>query len=353
MNISISKSFLKDKLRITLGSTLTDKPEINETNGIFTNFSADYKLTKDGNVALRLFSQRDYNNVLEGELYKSGLAVRATKEWRREEMYRGDSLTRTYGLSADAGIAYRSNNSIGPDLTLKSTIKNVFGKGELFTLKGNGAYFWALRNRHPGDPKKTDTYKLGLNASLIFPYLHWTGDNNPDGDTRYMLAYQYENIAGGYGVHKLSGSFTYFIRSPFNPYITHAFTPFSLSVVLMKAESANLLDKAEEYPQLIKVIAGDEFVPSVSYHFIYDDYRSRRAVNTFLNLGVKESGNLINALFCAFGHSWNEKDKPLGKITFNQFVKLSAELHNKFNFTEKVCIATRLYAGALQNILFR
>ena len=355
MNISISKSFLKDKLRITLGSTLTDNPEINETNGIFTNFTADYKLTKDGNVALRLFSQRDYNNVLEGELYKSGLAVRATKEWRREEMYRGDSLTRTYGLSADAGIAYRSNNSIGPDLTLKSTVKNVFGKGELFTLKGNGAYFWALRNRHPGDPKKTDTYKLGLNASLIFPYLHWTGDNNPDGDTRYMLAYQYENIAGGYGVHKLSGSFTYFIRSPFNPYITHAFTPFSLSVVLMKAESANLLDKAEEYPQLIKVIAGDEFVPSVSYHFIYDDYRSRRAVNTFLNLGVKESGNLINALFCAFGHSWNEKDKPLGKITFNQFVKLSAELHNKFNFTEKVCIATRLYAGAnipLGNSLF-
>ena len=59
MNISISKSFLKDKLRITLGSTLTDNPEINETNGIFTNFTADYKLTKDGNVALRLFSRRN------------------------------------------------------------------------------------------------------------------------------------------------------------------------------------------------------------------------------------------------------------------------------------------------------
>ena len=346
MNISISKSFFKDKLRVTIGSTLTDNPEINETSGLFNTFTADYKLTKEGNVLLRVFSQRDYNNVLEGELYKSGIGVRALQDWRRKELFRGDSIIRTYGLTADAGVAYRSNNSIGPDLTLKSSVKNLFGKGETFTLKGNGAYYWALRNRHPGDPKKTDTYKLGANASLIFPYLHWAGDNKPEGDTRYMLGYQYENIAGGYGVHKITGSFTYFIRSPFNPYITHAFTPFSLSVVMMKAETDSLLNKAAEYPQLIKVIAGDEFIPSIGYNFIYDDYRAKRGVNTHLNLGVKEAGNLLNAIYCLAGHKWNEEDKPLGKITFNQFVKLSAELRNKFNFTDKVCIATRLYAGA-------
>ena len=250
-------------------------------------------------------------------------------------------------MFADAGVAYRSNNSIGPDLTLKASIKNLFGNGESFTLKGNGAYYWALRNRHPGDPKKTDTYKLGANASLVFPYLHWgKRQSTPDGDTRYMLGYQYENIAGGYGVHKFTGSFTYFIRSPHNQFITHAFTPFSLSVVLMKAESEDLLDKAAEFPQLIKVIAGNEFVPSIGYNFIYDNYRSKHAVNTYLNLGVKESGNLINAIYCAFGRKWSEQDKPLGKITYNQFVKLSAELHNRFNFTEQVSIATRLFAGA-------
>lgn len=346
LNISISKSFFKDRLRVTIGSTLADNPEINDAKGLFMNFAADYKLTKEGNVSLRLFAQRDFNNILEGELYKFGLGVRATKDWRRRELFRGDSITRTYGLVADAGVAYRTNNSIGPDLTLKSSIKNLLGKGETFTLKGNGAYYWALRNRHPGDPKKTDTYKLGANASLIFPYLHWTGDNNPDGDTRYMLGYQYENIAGGYGVHKISGSFTYFIHSANNDYVTHAFTPFSLSVVMLKAESDSLLDKTAEFPQLIKVLASDEFVPSVGYNFIYNNYRSRRAVNTMLDLGIKESGNLINALYCLFGYKWNDQDKPLGKITFNQFVKLTAELRNRFNFTDKISIATRLYAGA-------
>ena len=223
-------------------------------------------------------------------------------------------------------------------------MRNLLGKGETFTIKGNGAYYWALRNRHPGDPKKTDTYKFGIHTSLVFPYLHWTGDNNPDGDTRYTLGYQYENIAGGYGIHKMSGSFTYFIEG--SRYITHAFTPFSLSVVRMKAESDSLMDKAAEYPQLIKLLASNEFVPSIGYNFIYNDYRSKRAVNTMLDLGVKESGNLINAIYCAFGYKWNDKDKPLGSITFNQFVKVSAELRNKFNITDKVCIATRLFAGA-------
>ena len=114
----------------------------------------------------------------------------------------------------------------------------------------------------------------------------------------------------------------------------------------MKAEAADLLDKAAEYPQLIKVIAGNEFVPSVSYNFTYSDYHTKRAVNTMFDLGIKESGNLINAIYCAFGHKWNEIDKPLGKITFNNFVKLNTELRNKFNITDQVCIATRLYAGA-------
>ncbi len=344
MNIAISKSFLKDRLRITLGSTISDNPEVNRTNGLFSSLTADYRILPG--LSVRLYSQRDYNNILEGELNKSGLGVRATKSWRRWESYLGDTISRTHSLTGDAGIAYRSNNSLGPDASLKYDLKNVLGNGETFTVKANGAYYWALRNRHPGDPKKTDTYKLGVNAALVLPYLHWAGKNNPEGDTKYMMGYQYENIAGGYGVHKLSGSFTYFFHSANNPYITHAFMPFSLSVVLMKAESADLLDKAAEYPQLIKVIAGNEFVPSIGYNFIYNNYRSKRAVNTMFDFGVKESGNLINALYCAFGHKWNEQDKPLGKITFNQFVKLSLELRNKFNFTEKVSLATRLFAGA-------
>ena len=346
MNIAISKSLFNDRLRITVGSTITDNPEVNKANGLLSLISAEYKLTKSGNVFLRAFSQRDYENILEGELTKSGIGVGATKQWKRNGYMRslGDSITRTYNLLADADITYRSNNSLGPNLTLAHSIKNLFGRGETFTVKGYGAYYWALRNRQPGDPKTSDTYKFGIDAALIFPYLHWAGNNNPDGDTRYRLGYKYENIAGGYGVHKFSGSFSYFIRT--SQYITHVFTPASLSIIKVKAETEELINEAAEHPELLKVLASDEFIPSIGYGITYSDYRTKRPVNTMIDLEIKDAGNLVNAVYCLFGHPWGELDKPIAHIPFNQFVRLTAELWNKFNMTDRVCIATRLFAGA-------
>ncbi len=345
MNIAISKSLFGDKLRLTAGSTISDSPEVNKANGLLSHISASYKLTRSGDVFLRLFSQRDYDNIFEGELYKSGIGVGASKKWKRERFLasRGDTITRTYNFTADADITYRSNNSIGPNLTLSQSIRNLLGRDETFAIKGHGAYYWALRDRHPGDPKRNDTYKFGLDASLTFPYLHWAGDNIPDGDTRYRLGYKYENIAGGCNVHKFTGAFSYIIRP--SRYVTHVFTPFSLSLVRTRLESDGL-DKTTNFPELIRMLAGNEFVPSVGYGITYSDYRSKRPVNTMVDVEVKESGNLLNAAYCAFGRKWNEREKSLFGLPFNQFVKLTAEFCNRFNLTEQVCIATRLFAGA-------
>ena len=346
MNIAISKSLFHDKMRITVGSTISDNPEVNKANGLFSHISADFKLTQSGNVFLRMFSQRDYDNIFEGELNKSGIGVAATKQWRlnRFSPSLGDTIIRTHNFSAEADVTYRSNNSIGPNLTLAHSIRNLLGRGETFTVKGYGAYYWSLRKRQPGDLKKNDTYKFGVDVALIFPYLHWIGDNKPDGDTRYRIGYKYENIAGGYGAHKFSGAFSYFIRS--SRYITQVFTPFSLSVVRVNAESSDVINNAAKHPELLKVLAGNEFVPSIDYGFTYNDYRSKRIVNTMIDFEIKEAGNLTNAIYCVFGHKWNETDKSIAHIPFNQFVRLTAELCNKFNLTEQVCIATRLFAGA-------
>ena len=345
MNIAISKSLFNDKLRITVGSTISDNPEVNKANGLLSHISADFKLTKSGSVFLRLFSQRDFDNIFEGELNKSGLGVRATKQWRRYHFIPsvGDSIMRTYSLTADADVAYRSNNSIGPNLTIVHSIRNLLGRGETFTVKGYGAYYWSLRKRQPGDPKTTNTYKFGVDAALVFPYLHWVGNNNPDGDTRYRIGYKYENIAGGYGVHKFSGAFSYFIRS--SSHVTHVFTPFSLSIVRVKAESPNLINEAADRPELLKLLYGNEFIPSIGYGITYSDYHSKRRVNTMIDVEVKNAGNLTNAIYCIFGYKWDELDKTIGEVPYDEFIRLTVELWNKFNLPKEVCIATRLFAG--------
>ena len=320
MNIVISKSLFKDRLRLTLGSVISDSPEVNKANGLLNHLSADFKLTQSGDVVLRAFSMRDFDNIFEGELVKSGVGVMVTKTWEKD--------LRTYKFTTDADIAYRSNNSIGPNLTLTHSIRNLLGRGETFAVKGHGAYYLSLRNRQPGDLQKTDTYKFGLDASLVFPYLQWFGDHLPSGDTRYRLGYNYENIAGGYGVHKLSGVFSYFIRP--GGYVTHMVTPFSISLVSTRM-SDEFIQAAAGNPEVLKMVAGDEFVTAVGYNITYNDYRSRRPVNTMFDFEIKESGNLLNTLF---------------KLPIDQFVKFTAELWNKFALTEQVSIATRLYAGA-------
>ncbi len=338
LDLTISKSFFKDRLRVSIGSTLSDNPEINKTQGLLSSIRADYKLVPSGNVLAHAFSKKDYDNVLEGELNKSGIGVRALKEWKR---FVKDSLNYTYSITGDVDVIYRSNNSIGPDGALTLGVRNLMGNNEALSLKMKGAYYWSLNKNFPGDPKNKNTYKLGADLVFVLPYLHWGRDDAPEGNTRYLVGYQYENIAGGYNIHKISGSFTYFIRS--GKYITHSFTPFSLSVVKMNSASLDLRDKAADYPQLVAVLVGDELIPAVGYSFTYDNYRSERVVNTFFDWDIKEAGNLINAMYLLGGKKWNDKNKG----AFHHFVKTSVELRNKFNITQTICFATRLFAGAI------
>lgn len=114
----------------------------------------------------------------------------------------------------------------------------------------------------------------------------------------------------------------------------------------MKVESSDLINNAADKPELLKILAGKEFIPSISYGFTYSDYRTTRKVNTMFDIEVKEAGNLTNAIYCIFGREWNELEKTIGKVPFDEFVKVTAELWNKFNLPKQVCIATRLFAGA-------
>ena len=314
MNIVISKSLFKDRLRLTLGSVISDNPEVNKANMLLNHLSADFKLTQAGNVLLRAFSMRDYDNIFEGELLKSGIGVVAAKSW-------GKGLC-TYKFTTNGDITYRSNNSLGPNVTLTYSTRNLLGRGETLALKGHGAYYWSLRGQ-----RNTDTYKFGLDASLTFPYLQWFGKNLPGGDTRYRLGYKYEIIGGGYDVHKLSGAFSYYIRP--GGFLTHMVTPLSLSLVRTRM-SEEFVQAAAGNPEVLKMIAGDEFIPAIGYNITYNDYRSRRPVNTMIDFEIKESGTLLGVI---------------GKLPVDQFVRLTAELWNRFALTERVCIATRLYAG--------
>lgn len=341
--LNVSKSFFNDRLNVKAGGSVSDNAEVNKNSTSFlNNLSAELKLDTAGTFKARLFSMKDYNNIVEGELVKSGIGVLYNKiiDFRR------DSLDRSLDLGVEANIVARSNNQIGPDAVISFSKNNIFNRNDVFTAKLRGAYYWNLNRKQLKDPTRNDTYLLGADFSLGFPYMQ-LGDwaNKYIGRTLYRLGYLKENISGDYGMHKLYGGADYSFRH--GKYITHSFSPFYLSVVLADKASEELT-KNIDYTDLLKLFANDEFIPSASYSFNYNNYRDKgRAVNTALDIQLKESANLISGIMAAGGRDFNEKRKMLLGVDYDQFVKCRMELRNKFRLADKLELATRVLTGAV------
>lgn len=343
--LNISKSFFDDKLNVMLGGSVSDNVEVNRNStSLINNLSAEYKLDRDGALKARLFSMKDFNNIVDGELGKSGVGVLYDRTFE----VGSDSLDRSLDLKVEGNIVYRTNNQLGPDAAVSLSKVNLFKRGDVFTTKVRGAYYWNLNRRQKLDPARNDTYILGADFALDFPYLQ-LGDRAQkySGQTLYRLGYLNEIISGDYGMHKLYGGVNYSIRQ--NKYVTHTFSPLYLSVVLADGDSDKLSEKMD-LNDLYKLFTGNEFVPSAGYSFSYNDYRNNdRVVNTALDIRVKESANLISGIMAAFGRDFNEKNKTLFGVNYDQFVKLQFELRNKFKLSEKLELATRAMAGAVIN----
>ena len=341
--LNVSKSFFNDRLGVKLGASVSDNAEVNKNSAsLLNNLSAEYKIDSAGAFKARLFSMKDYNNIVEGELVKSGVGLLYDKKFERMR----DSLDRSLGLEVEGNLEARSNNQLGPDMAVMLTRNNIFKKNDVFTAKLRGAYYWNLNRKQSKDPSRNDTYLFGADLSLSFPYMQlgrWT--SKYIGRTAYRFGYLNQNISGDYRMHKLYGGSDYSFRK--GKHVTHSFSPLGLSIVFSDGSSEDL-SKNIGFTDLLKLFVDNEFIPSARYSFSYNDYRDKsRRVNTALEIQLKESANLISGILTACGRDFNELHKTLLGLNYDQFVKCQLELRNRFALNDKLTIATRALAGAI------
>ncbi len=342
-HLNVSKSFFNERLNVRLGGSVSDNAEVNRNSASFlNNLSAEYRIDTAGTFRARLFSMKDYNNIVEGELIKSGIGLLYNKTLDRQR----DSLDRSLDLGVEANFVERSNNQWGPDAAVSLSKNNLFGRGDVFTAKINGAYYWNLDRQKAKDPSRNDTYRFGADFSLAFPYMQ-LGDwaKKYIGRTSYRLGYLNQNISGDYGLHKLYGGVDYSIRR--TGYVSHSFSPLYLSIVLADRASEKLTTDIG-FVDLLKLFANNEFIPSARYAFSYNNYRDKdRDALTAMDIQLKESANLISGIMAACGRDFNEKNKTLLGINYDQFVKMQLELRNRFRLGAGLELATRAMMGAV------
>ncbi|MFP4367156.1 MAG: translocation/assembly module TamB domain-containing protein [Bacteroidales bacterium] len=92
LQVEVSRDFFNERLRIVVGGNIELEDETHrETNPgeIAGDFTLEYLLTPDGNLILRGFRNKDYGDLIEGELTKTGVSLVFSRSYNKfRELFR-------------------------------------------------------------------------------------------------------------------------------------------------------------------------------------------------------------------------------------------------------------------------
>lgn len=328
--MALSKSFFDNRLKLSVGGRISDMGGNGQkSQSAIDNLSVDWRLKKGSETTLTLFHKKDYENIVDGELDKDGIGIRTAFDVRSAK----DSVN-PFTFDLEGNVSYRSNSQLGPDMSVTMTKRNLLKLDELISARVFGAYYWKMANRDEESNYVNDNFDIGFDASVSFPKIFFPGFAKKKFEqpvsTSINVGYMFENIAAGCMLNKVTLGANYGFRT--SRYVTHDFSPVNWTLVLT-AGDLGYYGKFSNKDNLIKSIADNTNTLSIGYNFRYNNtFETSRAVTTRLEAGVKESAILLNSII---------KSKP-----FDEYVKLNAELRNRFRLSEATSLATRIIAGS-------
>lgn len=71
-SFSIAKRIWNDRIRIVIGGSVTTSNERIDSDAIINNISIEWRIVPNGSQYLRFFYDKNYENILEGEIRETG-----------------------------------------------------------------------------------------------------------------------------------------------------------------------------------------------------------------------------------------------------------------------------------------
>ena len=275
----------------------------------------------------------------------------------RDTMRRQDTLdlriNTVYDLPLDGelelNVTAKSNDQIGPSAVFSVTKRNMFGGGETFGVKLRGSYEWQTGNKLDAGGSKINSYELGLSTTLTFPRLLFPTlgkrDLNFPATTTFRLYADQMNRARFFKMLSFGGDASY----EFQPSATshHNVTPFKLAYNLLQHTTVEFDSIADNNKALMKSLQ-DQFVPSMSYTYTYDDspITSKRH-HVWLQGSITQAGLLMDAAYAIAGKAFDKEGKKLFGNPFAQFIKGTVEARYNYQLGENQRLVGRIMAGAI------
>ena len=264
----------------------------------------------------------------------------------------GNTLNRVINASYDyplngefeMNVKSKSNNYLGPGASFSVSRKNLFGGGERLSLTLNGAYEWQTNVREKG--QAVNSYEFGIDLSLEFPRVIFPRmlfrDFDYPASTKYHLYADQTNRANFFKLLTLGGGAEYKFRP--NALHQHSITPFKLDFNLLQKTTARFDSITDANPALYLSLK-DQFIPSMSYTYTFDNSSLRKRGQTWWQTSVTSSGNLLSCFYAMAGKGFGEEGKNLFGNPFSQFSKLTTELRYTYRINRRQSIAARVMGG--------
>ena len=275
----------------------------------------------------------------------------------RDTMRRQDTLdlriNTVYDLPLDGelelNVTAKSNDQIGPGAVFSVTKRNMFGGGETFGVKLRGSYEWQTGNKLDAGGSKINSYELGLSTTLTFPRLLFPTlgkrDLNFPATTTFRLYADQMNRARFFKMLSFGGDASY----EFQPSATshHSVTPFKLAYNLLQHTTVEFDSIADNNKALMKSLQ-DQFVPSMSYTYTYDDSPiTSKPHHVWLQGSITQAGLLMDAAYAIAGKAFDKEGKKLFGSPFAQFIKGTVEARYNYQLGENQRLVGRIMAGAI------
>ena len=162
--------------------------------------------------------------------------------------------------------------------------------------------------------------------------------------TNFKIYAEQVNRARYFKMLSFGGTVSYSFRPSRS--MKHTVTPLHLAFNHLQHRTATFDSIAQANPMLFHSL-DDQFIPSVTYTFTYDDSWRHRRMRIWWENSFSSAGNVTSLIYAAFGKSLKEREKKFLGTPFAQFLKFSSEIRPLYYINDKQQIAGRLMAGVI------
>lgn len=247
---------------------------------------------------------------------------------------------------AEVAISSKSNNLLGPGLTLSLGNRNLFKRAETFSLKLTGGYEWQLGGtRNMKDKGLINSYEFGLNLNLAVPRLVPGFVKSTAGrqeSTHFQIGTDFLNRHSYFRMVSFWGNATYDFFSSRKS--NHSLVPFKLTYTRLLRTSHEFDSTLNHHPA-IALSFRNQFIPSMTYAYTFDGSVSDRNPNRFYwRTSLVQAGNIISGIERFVAGRRGSGKKIFGNV-YSQFLKLTGEVIRYERVSENSLVAMRFMGG--------